>query len=103
MRRNNLTIRQKTKISQKLPADLEDKIASFQRFVIGKREEYDYPLACIGNMDETPVFFDLPANRTVDSVGAKTGDTDDGPRTFTLHCCACLHGRRIENPSNGHF
>ena len=72
MRRNDLTIRQKTKISQKLPTDLEDKITSFQRFIIARREEYDYPLANIGNMDETPVFFDLPANRTVDCVGAKT-------------------------------
>lgn len=72
MRRNELTIRQKTKIAQKLPGDLEDKIASFQRFVIQKRTEFPYPLAQIGNMDETPVFFDLPANRTVDCVGAKT-------------------------------
>ena len=29
-------------------------------------------LSQIGNMDETPVFFDLPSNRTVDCVGSKT-------------------------------
>ena len=72
MRRNNLTIRQRTKISQKLPEDLEEKIASFQRFVIAKRQEYDFPLCQIGNMDETPVFFDLPSNRTLDCIGSKT-------------------------------
>ena len=72
MRRHQLTIRQKTKICQKLPADLDDKITTFQRYVISLRKDYNYPLSHIGNMDETPMFFDLPSNRTVDSVGAQT-------------------------------
>ena len=72
MHRHNLTIRQQTKICQKLLADLDDKITSFQRFVIKLRQTYNYPLNQIGNMDETPMFFDLPSNRTVDSCDAKT-------------------------------
>jgi hypothetical protein len=32
----------------------------------------DFELSQIGNMDETPMFFDLPGNRTVDTKGKKT-------------------------------
>ena len=37
MKRNKLVLRQKTKISQRLPDDLEEKITSFQSFVIRAR------------------------------------------------------------------
>lgn len=72
MKRKNLVLRQKTKIAQKLPADLEDKIIDFHRYVIGLRKEHDYPQCQIGNMDETPCFFDMLSNKTVDSKGKKT-------------------------------
>ena len=65
-------LRQKTKISQRLPDDLEEKITSFQSFVIRVRRSKNYSLVNIGNMDETPVWFDMPTSKTVDSVGAKT-------------------------------
>ena len=61
-------------ISQRLPDDLEEKITSFQSFVIGARRSKNYSLVNIGNMDETPVWFDMPTSKTVDSVGAKTVD-----------------------------
>ena len=72
MWRNKLALQQKTKICQRLPADLKKKITSFQCFVIHQRLRHSYPLSQIGNMDEAPVFFDLPSNRTVDYVGSKT-------------------------------
>src|SRR6218665_145250 len=72
MDRHSLTLRQRTKIAQKLPAVLEDKIASFHQFIIRHRKQHDYPLSQIGNMDETPMTFDLPPNRTVNSSGART-------------------------------
>lgn len=72
MLRRNLVLRVKTKMAQKLPADLEHKILNFQRYVIRARQRHDYPLALIGNMDETPVYFDLPGNRTVNKRGDKT-------------------------------
>ena len=65
-------LRQKTKISQRLPDDLEEKITSFQSFVIRARRSKNYSLVNIGNMDETPVWFNMPTSKTVDSVGAKT-------------------------------
>ena len=72
MKRNKLVLRQKTKISQRLPDDLEEKITSFQSFVIRARRSKNYSLVNIGNMDETPVWFDMPTYKTVDSIGAKT-------------------------------
>ncbi len=36
------------------------------------RIEHNYPLKYIGNMNETPLWFDLPSNTTIDHKGAKT-------------------------------
>lgn len=71
MKRNGLSLRQRTKIAQKLPQDLEQKIILFQKYVIKKRKECNFELSQIGNMDETPMCFDLPGNRTVNLKGEK--------------------------------
>ena len=72
LKRHDLSLRRKTKIAQKLPRDLEDQLLSFQRFVIRLRQKNEYPLSLIANMDETPVWFDMAGNLTVDQTGAKT-------------------------------
>ena len=72
MNRHGFCLRQRTKIAQKLPKDLEEKIESFQKFIIKLRKEYNFDLSQIGNMDETPMTFDLPSNRTVNAAGAKS-------------------------------
>ena len=46
---------------------------NMQNFIISARKDYDYPLSAIGNMDETPMTFDLPGNRTVEVKGCKNG------------------------------
>ena len=56
---NSLTLRQRTKIAQKLPAILEDKVFSFHSFVINLRKKHGYDLSQIGNMDQTPMAFDF--------------------------------------------
>ena len=72
LRRRNFVLRQKTKIAQKLPEDLEEKITSFHRLVIKGHKETNYGLVHVGNMDETPVWFDMPSARTVNTQGEKT-------------------------------
>ena len=72
LRRKNLVFRQKTKIAQKLPEDLDQKITNFQSFAIKSRRKENYELVHIGNMDETPVWFDMPSARTVNAKGVKT-------------------------------
>ena len=72
MKRNWYSIRARTKIAQRLPSHYEDKITSFQRFLIQQRKREEYELCNIGNMDETPVNMDMVGNYTVDRVGKKT-------------------------------
>ena len=67
MRRHGLALRQKTKIAQKLPKDLEEKINLFHTFTISLRKQNNFELSQMGNMDETPISFDLPV---VDSTRA---------------------------------
>ena len=81
LRRKNFIMRQKTKIAQKLLQDLEEKITSFHR------KELNYDLVHIGNMDETPVWFDMPSAKTVNSKGQKTVlvNTTGHVSLFCLH------------------
>ena len=72
MRRHGLSVRHRTKIAQKLPADLDDKVTNFHRYVLDLRKTHGFELGQIGNMDETPLCFDMPGNRTVHSTGKKT-------------------------------
>ena len=72
MRRHHLSLRSRTSMSQKLPADLEDKVSSFHQFVRKQRIEDEYEENFIVNMDETPVFFDLVPNKTVEQQGNKS-------------------------------
>ncbi|CAG8751711.1 644_t:CDS:1, partial [Acaulospora morrowiae] len=72
LHRNGLTLRHKTKISQQLPKDLEEKLLNFQRYIIRLRQDKNFPLSHIANMDETPVWFDMSGNLTVEEIGKKT-------------------------------
>ncbi|CDW60040.1 BrkDBD and DDE 1 and HTH Tnp Tc5 domain containin g protein [Trichuris trichiura] len=72
MKRKKLVLRQKTKVAQKKPVDLEDKLRDFRWHVKGLTNGNEFPLGNIGNMDETPIFFDMIGFRTVDSKGAKS-------------------------------
>ena len=92
MKPNKLVLHQKTKISQQLPDDLEEKITSFQLFVIRARRSKNYSLVKIGIMDEMPVWFDMPTSKTVDSIGAKTVllKTTGHEKTPFIVVLACL-------------
>jgi hypothetical protein len=54
--RHHLSLRCRTSMSQKLLADLEDKVTSFVKFIKDMREENEFDDEFIVNMDETPVF-----------------------------------------------
>ena len=72
MKRNGLSLRQKTTLAQGLPPDYEEKLVQFQQFIIKQRRAHNYPLHLVGNMDESPIQFDMPSNRTVSKTGKKT-------------------------------
>ncbi|KAG1677113.1 Pogo transposable element with KRAB domain [Nymphon striatum] len=100
MKRNNLSLlRQKTKICQQLPAELDNKLLVFQKFIIQKRKEYSFPLAMIGNMDETPMCFDMSPNTTVNAEGAKTvlvKTTGHEKTNFTVVLACFADGTKLD-------
>lgn len=72
MRRKHLSLRTRTTVAQKLPADHEEQVTSFREFVSRKSQEFNFDADHVLNMDEVPLTFDIPMNRTVDNKGNKT-------------------------------
>ncbi|GFS57486.1 pogo transposable element with KRAB domain [Trichonephila clavipes] len=90
MARNNLVLREKTKVSQMLSKDVDNK---FQKYVIGFRKQKKCLLSHIGNMHETPVTFDKIGNKTIDMKGTKmihikTTGHEKSHFTVVLSCLA---------------
>lgn len=71
MKRSGFALRRRTSVCQKLPSHFEEKLIEFQRYIIHLRSTYNHALGQIGNADETPVYFDMPRNNTVNEVGAR--------------------------------
>src|SRR6266540_7148093 len=59
-------------VSQQLSSDLLEKQNVFLSYILYRRIQHDYPLKYIRNMDETPMWFDLSSNSTIDHKGTKT-------------------------------
>ncbi|CAI7865788.1 unnamed protein product [Closterium sp. NIES-53] len=55
-----------------LLADCKAKVESFWEFVRQMRSLHDYPLDLILNADQTPLFLEMPAERTLEKKGART-------------------------------
>ena len=75
--------------------EFEEKTLLFQCIVIRQRAQHGYDIKHIANMDETPMFFDLPPSRTVHKAGEKTISTcvktssyEKENFTVVLACCA---------------
>jgi len=66
MKRNQLSIRTRTTVGQRLPENWEKKMDDFREFVAREIQKLDLPHSAIINMDEVPMCFDIPATRSVD-------------------------------------
>ena len=64
--RHSLVLRARTSVAQKLPSDLECKVSAFHEEVKTERQKHDFSLELIGNMDETPLYFDMVPSRTLE-------------------------------------
>lgn len=98
MNRCGLTLRQKTHIAKKLPKDIDEKIHNFAKFIIKERKMFDFSLENIINMDETPMYFDMPGNTTVDKVGTKTvtvKTTGHEKQHFTVVLACRADGKKL--------
>ena len=98
MNQSELTLRQKTHIAQKLPKDVDKKVQKFFAFGIKERKRFDFALENIINMNETPMYFDMPGNTTVDKVGSKTVSvktTGHERQHFTVVLACQANGKKI--------
>lgn len=105
MKRRKLSLRRRTKIGQKLPKQTEELLENFHRFVIRLRIEKSYEMCNIFNMDETPVWFDMAGNFTVDQTGEKTihiRETGNDKNRFTV-VLTCAAGRYYKSLGKSFF
>ena len=92
-RRNGLCVRTKTTIAQKLPREYERKLMEFHKYAINMRRKLCFEMGQLRKMDEVPLTFDVPSNKTVDVEGAKTimkktSGNEKTRYTAVLACCA---------------
>src|SRR4051812_11534078 len=98
MRCHKLSNHRRTTVSQRLPEDLIEKQHEFLNFILYCRIQYDYPLELIENMNETPLFFDMPNNMTVEETGASTVSirtTSYEKSNFTVVLCYMANGKKL--------
>ena len=98
MRRQRLSLRRRTKIVQKLLKQIEESLEKFHQFITRLRIEKSYEMSHIFNMDETPVWFDMAGNFSVNQTGEKTvhiRGTGNEKNRFTV-VLTCAAGRNIK-------
>lgn len=89
-KRKNPSIRQRTTMCQRLPEE--------EKYVIGLRKEHGYILSQIGNADQTRVWFDSPANCTVNAKSQKSvlvRTTGAERQRCTVMLCITADGRKL--------
>ena len=93
MKRHHLALRCRTSMAQELPVTLEERIAAFHKHIKRVKELYNFKV--VGNMDETPLFFDVVPNRVIASKGAKSvivRTTGSEKRHLTVTLCVTTEG-----------
>lgn len=68
---NHLSIRARTTVCQKQPADFQAQVDSFREFVEKQVIEHNVTLVHITNMDEVPLTFDFPKAEVSQRKGKK--------------------------------
>ena len=71
LKRFNLTLRRRMTTGQSMPHDLKDKLYSFVDFNKKQRNLNKFQLSMIANMDQTPIWADMPTATTIDRRGVQ--------------------------------
>ena len=69
-RRNKLSLRRKTHVSQKSPSQLKASVEKFHAKLLRERKRGTFRLCDIANMDQTPLPFVLDDGKTYDAKGS---------------------------------
>ena len=99
LQRNGFSLRRRTTVSQSLPDVLLHKVSTFILHVRKLRRQHQYPLSAIGNMDETPVWLDMPGDTTVNRTGEQTisvRTTGHDKGRFTVILAAKADGTKLK-------
>ena len=72
LKKNGISLKQKTKIAKEQSSEFEEKMIDLQCFVINKQKIGDFPLSNISNMTKTPMCFDILSNKILNQKGDKT-------------------------------
>ena len=71
-KRYNINFRRATHIRQQSTEITDDWVDRFLTFVLRMRHNRQYPDRCIGNMDETPTWLEMPGSITLEDIGTNT-------------------------------
>lgn len=98
MRRNNLVVRHRTTVGQKLPDDWQEKSDCFLDFSRNLVAKFHFSSDQIFNMDEVPLSFDCPPSRTVETGGTTSipiCTTGNEKTSFTVVLACAASGQKL--------
>ena len=98
LKRNCLTIRKRTTVSQKTPEDIADRVVSYLVFIEGLRRNCGYRDSCIGAADETAIWIDPLQDHTIEKIGKKTislFSTGNHKAKLSVTLAAMADGRKL--------
>jgi hypothetical protein len=97
MKRHGFSLCRRTTVSQRLPKDLVLKVTAF---IMGTRRlSNQYALGSMGNMNETPLWLDMPGETTVPHTGVRSvpvRTTGHEKNQFTVVLSAMADGRKLK-------
>ena len=71
MHRHFLTFRRNTRVVKKLPDNYLDKIQEFLCYNIQLRHKSNYELHTMTNINETPIYLNIPTSITMQTIGSR--------------------------------
>jgi hypothetical protein len=96
--RNELCIRRKTSVSQRLLNAYEEKILCFQKYNINLWQQHSYTVSQTHNAEQIPVYFEMPLDTTVHKKGDKNVTVRTGgneKQRCTVMLCNMADGRKL--------
>jgi transposase-like protein len=72
MKRNGISLRRRTSVSQRIPRELGQKVASHLQSIRNLRQLHPYRADQIAAMDETALWFDMPGTTSLEERGHRT-------------------------------
>ena len=97
-KRHNISLRRATHISQHSQEIISGKVDRFLQLVIKHRRNRQYGLHYIGNMDETPVWLEMPGTSTLEYSGGKevsVSSAGQQKKRFTVVLGALADGSKL--------